>query len=111
MLLKSKIKVKICCISNSQEAQIAIECGASVLGLVGYMPSGPGIIDDTLIASITKTIPANIETFLLTSETSADKIIAHHKLVNTTSIQLVDELPQRDYAHIRQQLPNTLIPI
>lgn len=102
---KSKPKVKICCISSIQEAQIAIECGASVLGLVGPMPSGPGIIDDKLIASIAKTIPTDIETFLLTSETNAEKIIAHHNLVNTTSIQLVDELPLRDYEQIRQQLP------
>ena len=106
MKLNNKPIVKICCISSIEEAQLAIECGASVLGLVGPMPSGPGIIDNELIAQIVKSIPDHIETFLLTSETSADKIIAHHQLVKTSCIQIVDELEQRDYQLIRQHLPN-----
>jgi phosphoribosylanthranilate isomerase len=36
-------KVKICCISSQEEAALAIKYGASALGLVGPMPSGPGI--------------------------------------------------------------------
>ena len=47
-----KPRVKICCISSLQEAQLAIAYGASALGLVGHMPSGPGIISDELIAQI-----------------------------------------------------------
>ena len=35
-------KVKICCISSLAEAKMAIEYGASALGLVAKMPSGPG---------------------------------------------------------------------
>lgn len=61
-------RVKICCISSIDEARIAIECGASALGLVGYMPSGPGVINDELIYQIAKTVPPPISTFLLTSE-------------------------------------------
>jgi phosphoribosylanthranilate isomerase len=75
----SKVKVKICCISSIKEAQIAINHGASALGLVGDMPSGPGIISDDLIAQISKTVPPPISTFLLTSETNADAIINHYK--------------------------------
>ena len=32
-------RVKICCISTVEEAALAIECGASALGLVSAMPS------------------------------------------------------------------------
>jgi phosphoribosylanthranilate isomerase len=39
-------KVKICCISSIDEAKMAIHFGASALGLVANMPSGPGIITD-----------------------------------------------------------------
>jgi len=101
-----KTRVKICCISSIEEAQLAIEKGASALGLVGNMPSGPGVIDDKLISDIVKTVPPAIATFLLTSETTAEKIIAHYKKVNTTTIQIVDELPKTEYALLRAALPS-----
>ena len=44
--------VKICCISSVEEAAMAIECGASALGLVSHMPSGPGVIGEDRIAEI-----------------------------------------------------------
>jgi phosphoribosylanthranilate isomerase len=100
-----KIKVKICCISSHQEAQMAIEQGATALGLVGPMPSGPGIIDDELIADIASKTPSHIETFLLTSETSAVEIIKHHQKVNTTTIQIVDKLVEGHYEDIREHCP------
>jgi len=48
----SKVSVKICCISSIEEANLAIQYGASAIGLVGRMPSGPGVIDDELIHKI-----------------------------------------------------------
>ena len=71
--------VKICCISSLDEADLAIKYGASVIGLVGKMPSGPGVIGDELIAEIAANVPNEIDTFLLTSETTAEDIINHHK--------------------------------
>ena len=99
-------RVKICCISSIDEAKIAIEHGASALGLVGYMPSGPGVIGDELINQIAKTVPPPIATFLLTSETKPHDIISHYKRVNTTTIQIVDELEKREYEILRNELPN-----
>jgi phosphoribosylanthranilate isomerase len=99
-------RVKICCISSPEEAALAIKHGASALGLVGQMPSGPGIIDNDLIRSIVKTIPPPISSFLLTSETSARNIIDHYQKVQTTTIQIVDALSDRQYQLIRQELPN-----
>ncbi len=99
-------RIKICCISSIEEARIAIEYGASTIGLVGHMPSGPGVIDDKLIHQIAKSVPPPIATFLLTSETNADSIIAHHKKVNTSTIQIVDALSDNGYEQIRLQLPN-----
>jgi len=65
-----KPRVKICCISSIEEARLAIEHGASALGLVGQMPSGPGIIEDELIYEIARVAPPPISTFLLTSQTN-----------------------------------------
>lgn len=99
-------KVKICCISSIHEALTAIDFGASALGLVGPMPSGPGIIADETIYQIAKAVPPPVATFLLTSETKAAQIIAHHQRVNTSVVQIVDALEERDYALIRQELPH-----
>ena len=99
-------RVKICCISSREEAVTAIQYGAAALGLVGKMPSGPGIITDEAIYSIAQMVPPPIATFLLTSETVAQDIIEHHQKVHTTTIQLVDALPNRDYLTIRERLPH-----
>ena len=75
--------VKICCISSPEEAALAIQYGASAIGLVCAMPSGPGVISDSLIREITNIVPSPIATFLLTSETIAEAVIAHYKKVHT----------------------------
>ena len=43
--------------------------GASALGLVSEMPTGPGPIPEELIAEIAATVPPAVATFLLTSLT------------------------------------------
>jgi phosphoribosylanthranilate isomerase len=98
-------RVKICCISSTDEAKMAIQFGASALGLVANMPSGPGVISDEEILKITRIVPPAISTFMLTSETSADQIIEHHKRTLTNTIQIVDELKEGTYEKIRQALP------
>ncbi len=102
-------RVKICCISTTDEAKMAIKFGASALGLVANMPSGPGVITDEEILKITRTVPPAISTFMLTSETSADEIIEHHKRTLTNTIQIVDELKEGTYETIRQALPTIKI--
>jgi phosphoribosylanthranilate isomerase len=98
-------KIKICCISSIEEAQLAIRYGADALGLVGPMPSGPGTLTDEAIAEIVPIIPPPVASFLLTSETKAEAIIAHHKKVHTNTLQLVDALSEGTYADIRAALP------
>ena len=84
---------------------MAMSYGASAIGLVGRMPSGPGPIEDELIKSIAITIPPPIATFLLTCETSVEQIINHHQRTFTNTIQLVDELHEKEYALIKKALP------
>ena len=99
------VKVKICCISSLNEAKLAINAGADILGLVARMPSGPGVISDQLIAEIASQISLPTKTFLLSSETKAQKIIEHHQLVRTCTIQIVDSLSDGNYAALRASLP------
>lgn len=99
------IRVKICCISSIQEAKMGVAHGASAIGLVGHMPSGPGVISDELIRTIAWTVPPPIATFLLTSETSVQAVIRHQQAVQTNTIQLVDALQEGTYADIRGGCP------
>lgn len=98
-------KVKICCISSITEARLAIKYGASALGLVGNMPSGPGVISDELILEIAQLVTPSIATFLLTSETRSVDIIQHQQRVRTNTLQLVDALSDGTYAEIKAALP------
>jgi len=99
------VKVKICCIANLEEAQLAIDHGASAIGLVGKMPSGPGIITDQQIHTISKVYNSISSTFLLTSETKAESIIQHYYRTQTNTIQIVDSIEEEDYKRIRAALP------
>lgn len=98
-------KVKICCISSPEEAALAIKHGASALGLVGRMPSGPGVIEDEMIKRIAARVPPPIATFLLTSEVKAENILRHHYLTHTNTLQLVDYLELDQYKQLHDELP------
>ncbi len=100
-----RTRVKICCISSPDEARLAIRLGADALGLVGRMPSGPGVVDDELAARIVRMTPPPLATFMLTSETTTDDIIAHQQRVGANTIQLVDAVPAGTYAQLRAALP------
>jgi phosphoribosylanthranilate isomerase len=98
-------RIKICCIASEEEARMAIRYGASAIGLVGKMPSGPGPIEDELIKAIAATIPPPIASFLLTSEVKAEAILNHHYLTHTNTLQLVDYLDHNQYGQLRESLP------
>jgi phosphoribosylanthranilate isomerase len=70
------VRVKICCISSPQEAELAIRSGASALGLVSEMPSGPGVISDDKILEIANHVPPGVASFLLTSKQDVASIVA-----------------------------------
>lgn len=102
-------RIKICCISSFEEARMAIAAGADALGLVGKMPSGPGPIEDELIAAIARTIHPPIASILLTSEQEPGQIIDHVCRVHTNTVQIVDELKTGNYQAIRNALPHLRI--
>ena len=84
---------------------MAVRNGASALGLVSEMPSGPGVINDNLIAEIVSKVPPSVATFLLTSKQSADEIIFQHLKTNTSTLQLVDYLPSNELIKLNLKLP------
>jgi len=103
------LRVKICCIASEQEAALAVQMGASAIGLVSGMPSGPGPIPETRIRDIAATVPPGVATFLLTCETTAERIIAQQRLCRANTLQLVDEVEPGVHARLRDALPGISI--
>jgi phosphoribosylanthranilate isomerase len=104
-----KVRVKICCISSPEEARLAFSYGASALGLVSAMPSGPGPIPEELIAEIAAIIPPGVSSFLLTSKQDAASIIEQQRKARVNTLQLVDAVPVETYSDLRRELPGVAI--
>jgi phosphoribosylanthranilate isomerase len=102
-------RVKICCIESVEEAWMAIEHGASALGLVSAMPSGPGPIPDSLITEIAATVPPGVSSFLLTCEQDADAIIDQQRRLRVNTIQICDRLPAGSHRALRAALPGVAL--
>jgi phosphoribosylanthranilate isomerase len=102
-------RVKVCCISSLEEARTAIEHGASALGLVSAMPSGPGVIDDETIAAIARAVPPSVARFLLTSRQDVPSIIEQQRRFGVDTLQLCDRLLEGTYAELRAALPGVRI--
>jgi len=84
---------------------MAIEHGASAIGLVSAMPSGPGPIAEELIAEIAAPVPPGVASFLLTCKQDAASIIDQQRRTRVNTIQICDRLVDGTYEDLRQALP------
>ena len=84
---------------------MAVECGASAVGLVSAMPSGPGPIAEELITEIAARVPPGVATFLLTCRQDADSIIEQQRRCRVNTIQLCDRVGTDVYTELRAGLP------
>jgi len=101
--------VKVCCIADLDEARLAIAAGASAIGLVSAMPSGPGPIAEDQITRIAAGVPRPTETFLLTALVQAEAIADQQRRCGTTAVQLVDRVEEPELRRLRRLLPDTRI--
>jgi phosphoribosylanthranilate isomerase len=88
-----------------QEVELALRYGASALGFVTAMPSGPGPISEDLIAKIIHLVPPGVSSFLLTSRQDARSIIEQQHLTRANTLQLVDSVQLETYRELRATLP------
>lgn len=100
-------QIKICCIASITEAELALAHGADALGLVSAMPSGPGVIDERVIAEVATWARGRARTFLLTSRTDPHAIAEQVESLRPESVQLVDALPTGAHAALRRLVPGT----
>ncbi len=104
-----RTRLKVCCIASADEARAAVMAGASALGLVAEMPSGPGAIADALIAEVAASVPPPVSRFLLTSRTAPHAVVAHVAACRVDTVQLVDRVPAETYAALRAELPHVRV--
>lgn len=101
-----RARFKVCCIASVEEALLAAQYGASAVGLVSAMPTGPGVIDEQTITKIAEAVPFGVSRFLLTSETSAEAIVGQQRRTGVDTLQLVDDLDDEveAWAYLRSEL-------
>lgn len=87
------------------EARLAVRLGASALGLVSAMPSGPGVVDDATIARVAAAVPPPVSRFLLTSRQDVRGIAAQQRACGVDTLQLCDALVDGTHADLRAELP------
>jgi phosphoribosylanthranilate isomerase len=87
------------------EARLAVRYGASAVGLVSAMPSGPGVISDEAVAEIARSVPPSVASFLLTSRQDAAGIVEQQRRLRVTTIQIVDRLTVGTHRDLRAALP------
>ena len=104
--VRTRTRVKICCIASSAEAAMAMRHGADALGLVASMPSGPGTIDDEMISRVAAGVPPPVATFLLTSKITATKISAHIERTRPTAVQIVSHIEPAESAALAGLQPS-----
>jgi phosphoribosylanthranilate isomerase len=98
-------RVKVCCMQSIEEVWMAIEAGASAIGLVSPMPSGPGPISNERAAEIAAQVPPGIDAFLLTPLQTVEELVEQNRLVKARALQLVDALPPGAHAELRRAMP------
>lgn len=103
------VRLKVCCIASTAEADLAIEAGAHALGLVSAMPSGPGPIPEADIARIVRHVGDRAATVLLTSQADAATIGGQLGRIRPAVVQLVDEVAESVYAVLRTAHPEVAL--
>lgn len=103
--MDGRTRVKICCIASVEEARMAVAAGASAVGLVSAMPSGPGPIPEERIREIAARVPPGVTVFLLTSRTEPAEIAEQGRGCRPGAIQLCDRLGAEARHELRRLLP------
>lgn len=103
------VKTKICCISSAEEVDLAIRLGADVLGFVGEQPSGPGRLDDSVIAELIRHVRGRRPCWLLTSAVDESSLSSQIARTRPQVVQLCDHVEPAVYVALRKQFPELSI--
>ena len=100
-----RTRVKICCIASPEEAALAVDAGADAVGLVGAMPTGPGVITDAAARRIALTVPPPVMPWLLTSEEDPVAIRDHAAACGVSTVQIVRHVAPQTHDWLAEHAP------
>ncbi len=98
-------RIKVCCIADVQEARLAVRQGADALGLVSWMPSGPGVLDEATIAEVAAAVPPPVASFLLTCARDFPTLRDQQRRLGADVLQLCDAVSPEVHRQLRAALP------
>ncbi|MEM0988722.1 MAG: phosphoribosylanthranilate isomerase [Pseudomonadota bacterium] len=99
-------RIKVCCISSVEEARLAAAAGADLIGLVGPMPSGPGVLTLDECRQIAQAAPAWVTPVLLTSSETADDIAEDVRTCGVRAVQIVRHVEPEVHRRLAEMLPS-----
>ncbi len=96
--------VKICGVSREEDAMNAIKYGADAVGFVmGGLVLPPEVEPHAqTVREIIKKFPKNVDSFLVTHLTDIKDIIALSEYINSTGIQVSEDLPLDEWKEIKK---------
>lgn len=95
--------------ASVEEARMAADAGADLVGLVGPMPSGAGVVTPEVCRAVSQGTPAWVTPVLLTSAESAEDILADVTFADVRSVQLVCHVAPEVHAALRAAMPGLKI--
>lgn len=101
------MKVKICANTSIEEAQMCIDAGADIIGiLVGQEHASNDFVDKEKAKEICDYVNKRCEVSLVTHLTSAEEIIELTNYIGNSIIQLHSNIAEEEVAKIKKELPN-----
>lgn len=91
--------------ANTGEAEAAARAGADLVGVVGPMPSGPGVLDPDACAVIAKAAPAWVTPVLLTASETAEAIADDVLKAGVRAVQIVRPVDPEVHRALNGLLP------
>ncbi|MCG3171956.1 MAG: N-(5'-phosphoribosyl)anthranilate isomerase [Myxococcota bacterium] len=99
------MRIKVCCIQDQQELELAAASGVHLAGLISSMPTGWGPVPEERIKALAAATPPGVTPVLLTALRDPEAIIAQQRRLGAGALQLVDHLDLEAYPGLRAAMP------
>lgn len=101
------VKVKICANKSIEEAQMCLDAGADIIGiLVGQQHVSNDFVNKETAKEIADYVNGKCDVSLVTHLTNAEEIIELTKYIGNNVIQLHSDIDEEEVKKIRKEIPN-----